>query len=53
MWVLTYKWATWRHHDKSEYWVVDRYFGKFGRFRNDRWVFGDRDSGGEVIRGTD
>jgi hypothetical protein len=21
------------------------YFGKFNRFRNDRWVFGDRDSG--------
>ena len=22
-------------------WIVDRYFGKFNKFRNDRWVFGD------------
>jgi len=51
--VLTYKWATRRHHNKSKYRVVDRYFGKFNRFRNDRGVFGDRDSGDEVTRGTD
>src|SRR5438876_674306 len=25
--------------------IVDRYFGKFDTFRNDRWVFGDRDTG--------
>ena len=24
---------------------MDRYFGMFNPFRNDRWVFGDRDSG--------
>jgi RNA-directed DNA polymerase len=50
MWILTYKWATWRHHNKSKYWVVGRYFGKFNKFRNDRWVFGDRDSGACLVK---
>jgi len=45
MWVLTYKWTTRRHHNKPKHWVVGRYFGKFNKFRNDRWVFGDRASG--------
>ena len=26
-------------------WVVDRYFGRFNKSRQDRWVFGDRKSG--------
>ena len=50
MWILTYKWATWRHHNKSKYWIVGRYFGKFNKFRNDRWVFGDRDSGACLVK---
>ncbi|MDP4511809.1 hypothetical protein [Nonomuraea turcica] len=29
------------HPNKSKKWVVKRYFGKFHRFRNDQWVFGD------------
>jgi RNA-directed DNA polymerase len=45
LWKLTYKWATWRHASKPKRWIVGRYFGKFNKFRNDRWVFGDRDSG--------
>ena len=45
MWKLTYKWATWRHADKPKRWIVGRYYGKFNRFRNDRWVFGDRATG--------
>ena len=35
----------WRHADKPKRWIAGRYFGKFNKFRNDRWVFGDRDSG--------
>jgi RNA-directed DNA polymerase len=36
LWHLTYKWATWRHHNnKPKRWIVDRYFGKFNAFRND------------------
>jgi RNA-directed DNA polymerase len=45
LWKLTYKWACWSHHNKPKHWIVDRYFGKFNKFRNDRWVFGDRDTG--------
>jgi hypothetical protein len=50
MWILTCKWATWRHHNKSKYWIVGRYFGKFNKFRNDRWVFGDRASGACLVK---
>ena len=42
VWKLTYKWARHSHPNKSKTWVVARYFGKFNKFRNDRWVFGDR-----------
>jgi RNA-directed DNA polymerase len=45
LWRLTYKWARHSHPNKPSTWVVGRYFGKFNKFRNDRWVFGDRDSG--------
>jgi RNA-directed DNA polymerase len=45
LWRLTYKWACCSHPNKPKHWVVDRYYGKFNKFRNDRWVFGDRDSG--------
>ncbi|MCE3556485.1 group II intron reverse transcriptase/maturase [Pseudonocardia sp. RS11V-5] len=41
MWALTYRWARRNHPRKSRHWVVSRYFGRFHRFRNDRWVFGD------------
>ena len=50
MWKLAYKWATWRHADKPKRWIVGRYFGKFNKFRNDRWVFGDRDSGACLVK---
>jgi len=42
VWKLTYKWAKHSHPNKSKTWAVNRYFGKFNKFRNDRWVFGDR-----------
>ena len=45
LWKLTYKWACCSHPNKPKPWIVNRYFGKFNKFRNDRWVFGDRDSG--------
>jgi RNA-directed DNA polymerase len=49
-WRLLYKWARWRHRNKPRHWVVARYFGKFNKFRNDHWVFGDRDSGGYLVK---
>jgi RNA-directed DNA polymerase len=45
LWKLAYKWACWSHPNKPKRWITQRYFGKFNKFRNDRWVFGDRDTG--------
>jgi RNA-directed DNA polymerase len=45
LWQLTYKWAAFSHDNKPIRWVVARYFGKYNKARNDRWVFGDRASG--------
>jgi RNA-directed DNA polymerase len=50
VWRLLYKWARWRHRNKPRRWIVARYFGKFSKFRNDHWVFGDRDSGGYLVK---
>jgi RNA-directed DNA polymerase len=44
MWKLTYKWAKYSHPNKPKSWIVHRYFGQFHPARQDRWVFGDRDS---------
>jgi RNA-directed DNA polymerase len=49
LWQLLYKWATWSHANKSKFWIVDQYFGKFNKFRNDRWVFG-RDSDAYLVK---
>jgi RNA-directed DNA polymerase len=45
LWKLTYKWARRSHSNKSKAWIINRYFGELNRSRNDRWVFGDRNSG--------
>jgi RNA-directed DNA polymerase len=45
LWQLTYKWATFSHDNKPTTWIITRYFGKYNKARNDRWVFGDRASG--------
>lgn len=45
LWQLTYKWAKYSHPDKPKSWIVQRYFGQFNPARQDRWVFGSRDSG--------
>jgi RNA-directed DNA polymerase len=50
LWRLTFKWAKWRHRNKPRRWIVGRYFGKFNTFRNDHWVFGDRDSGAYLVK---
>lgn len=50
LWALTYKWATYSHPTKSKWWVSARYFGKFNKFRNNRWVFGDAASGAHLPR---
>jgi RNA-directed DNA polymerase len=45
LWQLTLKWARFSHANKPTSWVIARYFGPFNKSRNDRWVFGDRNSG--------
>jgi Group II intron, maturase-specific domain len=45
VWRLTWKWARHTHPDKPRHWVVSRYFGMFNPSRNDRWLFGSRDTG--------
>ncbi|MFF3942977.1 group II intron reverse transcriptase/maturase [Streptomyces phaeofaciens] len=45
MWKRMFRWAKRRHPKKSKTWVVDRYWGAFSRTRNDRWVFGDKNTG--------
>jgi len=50
LWQLTYRWALRSHPNKPKRWVVSRYFGKFNAFRQNRWIFGDRDSGAYLRR---
>jgi RNA-directed DNA polymerase len=45
LWRLTWKWARYSHQNKPKTWVFARYYGKFNKSRQDRWVFGDRNSG--------
>jgi RNA-directed DNA polymerase len=50
VWKLVYKWAKHSHPNKPKHWIVDRYFGRFNHTRQDRWVFGDRDSGAYLLK---
>jgi RNA-directed DNA polymerase len=45
VWKLLYKWAKRTHPNKSRRWRMDRYFGRFNHSRNNRWIFGDKDTG--------
>jgi RNA-directed DNA polymerase len=45
MWRLAWKWARHTHPNKSRHWVAARYFGMFNPSRNDKWLFGSRDTG--------
>lgn len=47
---LLYRWGLHRHPNKSRRWIVSRYFGRFNMSRNDKWVFGDRDTGAYLHR---
>ncbi|MFC6093926.1 group II intron reverse transcriptase/maturase [Saccharothrix lopnurensis] len=47
---LLYRWGLHRHPNKSRRWIVSRYFGRFNMSRNDKWVFGDRETGAYLHR---
>jgi RNA-directed DNA polymerase len=50
LWRLIYKWAIFSHQTRPKRWVLSRYFGRFNKSRQDRWVFGDRNSGAYLHR---
>ena len=50
VWHLTYRWARHTHPNKSRGWVAARYFGRFNRARQDRWVFGDPETGAYLTK---
>lgn len=50
MWKLAFSWAKRVHPNKPRRWVVNRHFGAFNPAREDRWVFGDRDSGAYLAK---
>jgi RNA-directed DNA polymerase len=50
MWKLTWKWARHSHPNKGQRWVAARYFGKFHPYREDRWVFGDKETGARLVK---
>ena len=45
LWKLAWKWARYSHPGKPGRWVVTRYFGRFNPARQDKWVFGSRETG--------
>lgn len=50
LWRLLYKWAKYRHPGKAKRWIVAQHFGQFHPSRQDRWVFGDPDSGAYGVK---
>lgn len=45
LWWTLFKWGRRQHNTKTGQWIVDRYFGRFHPTRQDRWIFGDRETG--------
>ncbi|WP_405438605.1 group II intron maturase-specific domain-containing protein [Streptomyces anulatus] len=48
VWTLTYKWAKRTHPKKSKHWIVNKYFGRLNRSKNNNWVFCDRTTGAHL-----
>jgi RNA-directed DNA polymerase len=45
LWRLAWKWAKFSHPNKPKRWIIARYFGMFNPARQDKWVFGSRETG--------
>ena len=52
-WQLTCKWARYSHPNKRQRWIASRYYGKFCPSRDDKWVFGDRETGAYLLKHSD
>jgi RNA-directed DNA polymerase len=50
MWGRCVRHARWQHPHKSTGWLSARYWGRWHRQRNDRWVFGDSDTGAYLLK---
>lgn len=50
MWGRCVRYARWQHPHKSTSWLSGRYWGRWQRQRNDRWVFGDPDTGAYLLK---
>ncbi len=50
LWRLLYKWAKYTHPGKPKRWIVQQHFGRFHPHRQDRWVFGDHESGAFLVK---
>ena len=51
-WMFTHqkRWVHWRHPQKPWKWTRPRYWGKYNKKRDDRWVFGDKKTGAYLLR---
>jgi RNA-directed DNA polymerase len=45
LWKLAWKWARHSHPNKPRRWVAARYFGMFNPARQDKWIYGSRETG--------
>ncbi|HEY1919000.1 MAG TPA: group II intron reverse transcriptase/maturase [Streptosporangiaceae bacterium] len=45
LWKLAWKWAKFSHPNKPRRWIITRHFGMFNPARQDKWVFGSRETG--------
>ena len=45
LWKLAWKWAGLSHPNKPTRWIIARHFGMFNPARQDKWVFGSRETG--------
>jgi RNA-directed DNA polymerase len=45
LWRLVWKWARFTHPNKPKRWIIRQYFGMFNPARQDKWVFGSRETG--------
>ena len=45
LWRLAWKWADFSHPNKPRRWIITRHFGMFNPARQDKWVFGSRETG--------
>jgi RNA-directed DNA polymerase len=48
-WHLTWRWALRTHPDKGARWVAGRYYDRFCPGRDDKWVFGDRETSAYLL----